>query len=149
MIQIGLQMTKIKTTDNIIVVSPNAQIMNRDIINYTAGDITMRVRIDVGVAYGTDLEKAAQLMIAAAKADERIEAEPAPKVVTKTFADSSIDIQLRVWVKDARKRTDAISEINNAIKMSFAKEGISIPFPQREVRILGDVAVQEEKSSPQ
>lgn len=135
-IQIGLQMTKIRTTDNIVVVIPNSQIMNRDIINYTVGDTSMRVRITVGVAYGTDLEKAAAVMVEIAKSSPWAQTTIAPKVVTRSFADSCIELQLRVWIKDARKRTDAISEICNHIKQRFQAEGIQIPFPQREVRLL-------------
>ena len=134
-IDIGLRATKIKTTDNIVIVIPNNEIMKRDIINYTIITSKIRVRINIGVAYDADIEKAKELIIKVANFAEWIAKDPAPKVVVRNFGESSVDLQLRVWINDARKRMDTISYITDNIKTMFDKEGIEIPYPKRDIFI--------------
>jgi len=134
-IDIGLRATKIKTTDNIVIVIPNNEIMKRDIINYTLITSKIRVRINIGVAYDADMEKAKELIIKVAHTAEWIAKDPVPKVVVRNFGESSVDLQLRVWINDARKRMDTISYITDNTKTLFDKEGIEIPYPKREIFI--------------
>lgn len=135
-IDVGLRATKIKTTDNIIIIIPNNEIMMRDIINYTIITSKIRVRINVGVAYGSDMKKTKAVMLKVADAVPWVAKEPPPKVVMRSFGDSSIDLQLRVWIDDARKRMDTISHITDKIKESFEENGIEIPFPKRDITII-------------
>ncbi len=139
-IDIGLRATKIKTTDNIVIVIPNNEIMKRDIINYTIITSKIRVRVNIGIAYDADMEKAKELIIKVADSAEWIAKDPAPKVVVRNFGDSSVDLQLRVWIENARKRMDTISYITDNIKTLFDKEGIEIPYPKR------DIFIKHEKS---
>jgi len=134
-IDIGLRATKIKTTDNIIIVIPNNEIMKRDIINYTIITSKIRVRVNIGIAYDADMEKAKELIIKVADSAEWIAKDPAPKVVVRNFGESSVDLQLRVWIDDARKRMDTISYVTDNIKTLFDKEGIEIPYPRRHIII--------------
>ena len=134
-IDIGLRATKIKTTDNIIIVIPNNEIMKRDIINYTIITSKIRVRINIGIAYDADMEKAKELIIKVADSAEWIAKDPAPKVVVRNFGASSVDLQLRVWINDARNRMDTTSYITDNIKTMFDKEGIEIPYPKRDIFI--------------
>ena len=134
-IDIGLRATKIKTTDNIVIVIPNNEIMRRDIINYTILSSKIRVRINMGVAYDANIEKAKELIIKVAHLAEWIAKDPAPKVVVRNFGESSVDLQLRVWINDARKRMDTISYITDNVKTLFDKEGIEIPYPKRDIII--------------
>lgn len=134
-IDIGLRATKIKTTDNIVIVIPNNEIMKRDIINYTIITSKIRVRINIGIAYDADMEKAKELIIKVANTADWIAKDPVPKVVVRNFGNSSVDLQLRVWIKDARKRMDTISYITDNIKTEFDKEGIEIPYPKRDIFI--------------
>ena len=92
---IGLRATKIKTTDNIIIIIPNNEIMTRDIVNYTLSSSAIRVRINIGVSYDTNIEKAKEVIIQIAKSTEWASKTPEPVVVVKNFGDSSIDLQLR------------------------------------------------------
>ena len=135
-IEIGLRATKIKTTDNIVIIIPNNQIMTRDIINYTASDSIIRVRINIGVAYDADIDQAKTLMLEVAQSVEWVLSSPAPKVVARNFGESSVELQLRVWLKDARKRMDTISEVTDQVKTRFDKEKIEIPYTRRDIRIL-------------
>lgn len=138
-IDIGLRATKIKTTDNIIIVIPNNEIMKRDIINYTIISTSIRVRINIGVSYETDIEKAKRLMIDAANETPWVQKEPAPKVVVRNFGESSVDLQLRVWIGNARERMNTISTITDRVKAIFDSEKIEIPYPKRDIHIVQSI----------
>ncbi len=135
-IDIGLRATKIKTTDNIVIIIPNNEIMTRDIVNYTIISSKIRVRINIGIAYESDLETAKAAIIRVAEAVNWVSKSPAPKVVVRNFGESSVDLQLRVWINDARKRMDTISHITDRVKTEFDKTGIEIPYPKRNITII-------------
>ncbi len=135
-IDIGLRATRIKTTDNIVVVIPNNEVMKRDIVNYTAMSAMIRVRIDIGVAYDTDIDKAKQVILDVAAGADWILEDPPPKVVVRNFGESSVDLQLRVWISDARRRMDTISYITDRVKAAFDAAGIEIPYPKRDINII-------------
>lgn len=135
-IDIGLRATKIKTTDNIVIIIPNNEIMRRDIVNYTIISSQIRVRINIGIAYSADIEKAKALIVNVAKSLNWVSKDPAPKVVVRNFGESSVDLQLRVWINDARKRMDTISYITDKIKEAFDNSGIEIPYPKRDITII-------------
>jgi len=135
-IDIGLRATKIKTTDNIVIIIPNNEIMKRDIVNYTIITSKIRVRINIGVAYDADMLKAKQAVLGVAESTPWIESDPPPKVVVTAFGESSVDLQLRAWIGDARKRMDTISHITDKVKEAFDREGIEIPYPKRDINII-------------
>jgi len=135
-IEIGLRATRIKTTDNIVVIIPNNEIMTRDIVNYTSISTSIRVRIDIGIAYDADIEKAKALIVRAARSADWILTDPAPKVVVRNFGESSVDLQARVWINNARRRMDTIDYITDTVKTLFDKNGIEIPFPKRDISIV-------------
>jgi small-conductance mechanosensitive channel len=135
-IDIGLRATKIKTTDNIIIVIPNNEIMKRDIVNYTLISSMIRVRINIGVAYDTPVEKAKQVLLKVASQVDWVAINPEPKVVVRNFGESSVDLQLRVWIPDARRRMDTISIITDRAKTEFEINGIEIPYPKRDIHII-------------
>ncbi len=144
-VDIGLRATKIKNTDNIIIVIPNNTIMTRDIINYTANDSIIRVRVNIGVAYDTDIEHAKALITDVAASINWILSSPAPKVVVRNFGESAIDLQLRVWIADARRRMDTISYITDHVKTAFSQAGIEIPYPKREIYMIPQSSVQKDE----
>ena len=135
-IDIGLRATKIRTTDNIIIVIPNNEIMKRDIVNYTLISTMIRVRVNIGVSYETPIEKAKELLLAVAASADWVSKEPPPKVVVRSFGESSVDLQLRVWINDARKRMDTISYITDRTKTEFDAHGIEIPYPKRDIHVI-------------
>jgi small-conductance mechanosensitive channel len=135
-VDIGLRATKIRTTDNIVIIIPNNEIMKRDIVNYTIISTKIRVRINIGVAYDTDIEKAKDLINGIAGTLPWVSKEPPPKVIVRNFGESSVDLQLRVWIDDARKRMDTISNITDKVKETFDKHGIEIPYPKRDITII-------------
>jgi len=134
-LDIGLRATKIRTTDNIVIVIPNNEIMRRDIVNYTTITEEIRVRIPIGVAYDADIQKAKEVIIGISLELDWVLMDPPPKVVVKSFGDSAVNLEARIWIKDPRKRMDTISSISDRVKERFAREGIEIPYPKRDVYI--------------
>ncbi len=149
-IDIGLRATKIRTTDNIVIIIPNNEIMLRDIVNYTTIDTKIRVRVNIGVAYDADLKKAKELILEVAGSMPWASQEPPPVVVVTNFGESSVDLQLRVWIEDARRRMNTISYVADNVKTVFDREGIEIPYPKRDIRIHyeGSVPAGETPSKP-
>ncbi len=134
-IDIGLRATKIKTTDNIVIIIPNNEIMLRDIINYTTISEKIRVRINIGIAYDADVQQAKDIILQVAATAKWVAADPPAKVVVRNFGESSVDLQLRVWIADARRRMDTVSDITDRIKAAFDEHGIEIPYPKRDIYI--------------
>jgi small-conductance mechanosensitive channel len=145
-IHIGLRATKIKTTDNIVIIIPNNEIMMRDIVNYTTISEDIRIRIPIGVSYDTDISKAKAVILEVAKTPEWVVKDPPPVVVVRAFGESSVDLELRVWIKNARRRMDTISYATDKVKEAFDREGIEIPYPKRDITIThtGQEGVTEE-----
>lgn len=135
MIEIGLRATKIQTTDNIVIIIPNNEIMTRDIVNYTANDDQIRVRINIGIAYDADIGEAKKIIVKVAQELPWVAKYPAPKVVVRNFGASAVDLQARVWINQARKRMDTISYITDNVKYAFDEAGIEIPYPKRDITI--------------
>jgi small-conductance mechanosensitive channel len=146
-IDIGLRATKIRTTDNIVIIIPNNEIMMRDIINYTTISTNIRVRIPIGVSYDTDISRAKSAILEVAKTAEWIQKDPSPIVVVRQFGESSVDLEVRVWIKDARRRMDTISFMTDNIKEIFDKEGIEIPYPKRDINIVSAGSVSDHQQS--
>jgi MscS family membrane protein len=132
---IGLRATKIRTTDNIVIVIPNNEIMMRDIVNYTTISKDIRVRIPIGIAYDANVSKAKELIKQVSLELDWVKREPEPKVVVKSFGDSAVNLEARVWISRPRKRIDTISHITDRVKEVFQQEGIEIPFPKRDIYI--------------
>jgi len=133
--QIGIRSTVITTFDNIAIIIPNSEFIAGRVINWSWGDITMRIDIAVGVAYGSDVKLVKQILLDIASRHNLVKDDPAPEVMFSEFADSSLNFDLRIWIKDLRQRKYIISDINYMIDHAFRKADIEIPFPQSDVYI--------------
>ena len=131
--QVQILTTVLTTPDNKQIIVPNSQIMNSIITNYSAKE-TRRVDMVVGVGYGDDLDRVRKILEELVAADERILADPACKIAVSELADSSVNFVLRPWV-NAADYWGVKFELTEAIKKRFDQEGISIPFPQRDVHL--------------
>jgi MscS family membrane protein len=134
-VEIGIRSTRIKTRDDVIITVPNSIMANSKIINESAPIPRFRIRVPVGVAYGSNLEKVEEVLLAVASANENVEKYPEPRVRLRTFADSSVNFQLLCWVKDPRDKGIETHNLLKAAYNAFAEQGISIPFPQRDIHI--------------
>ena len=137
-IEIGLRATKIRNPDNLVVIVPNSLIMVRDIVNYTMSGEDIRLRIPFSVAYESDVERAKVLLVDAAKQVEGVKLSPEPIVIVRGFGPSDVQIQLRVWILEARMRRRIADEITGRAVNAFAEAGVEIPYPKRELIIHGD-----------
>lgn len=129
----------LRSLDGTEAIIPNEALITSTVINHSYTNREMRVSISIQVAYGSDVEKVMTLMIDAARQQPRVLAEPQPKVYLKNFGDNGIDMELGVWINDPEEgQLNLKSDLNLAIWRIFRREGIEIPYPQREVRIIGD-----------
>ncbi len=128
--------TVIRTNDNIMMIVPNTKFIDSPVTNWTYGDRRVRFRIPVGVAYGSDVNKVRDALLAVAHENPHTLKEPAPSVFLKQFGDSSIDFQLMVWSSEMSARPSRYrSDLNFAIAEKFREAGIEMPFPQRDLHI--------------
>ncbi|HDM77662.1 MAG TPA: mechanosensitive ion channel family protein [Deltaproteobacteria bacterium] len=132
-LDIGLRATKIRTTDNIIIIIPNNEIMTRDIINYTTISEEIRVRIPIGVAYESDIDRAKKVILDIIGEMDWTSSHRPPRVVVRNLGDFFVELQARVWIKDARRRMDTIDYVVDRVKEAFERNGIEIPYPKREI----------------
>ncbi len=117
---------------------PNDTLITSTVVNHTYTDRKVWLSVTVQVGYSSDLELAMKIMADAAKHHKRTLKDPEPRVYLKDFADSGIDLELGFWIADLEEgRLGLCSDINLEIWREFKKNGIEIPFPQREVRLLG------------
>ena len=137
-IEIGLRATKIRNPDNLVVVVPNNEIMRRDIINYTMSGDDIRLRIPFSCAYESDIERAKALLKEVAHEVKGVKLDPAPIVIVRGFGPSEVNLQLRVWIMEARSRRRIADEITEKAMVAFAGAGVEIPYPKRELYIRGD-----------
>jgi len=128
--------TVIRTNDNIMMIVPNTKFIDSPVTNWTYGDRRVRFRISVGVAYGSDVNKVRDVLLAVADENSHTLKEPAPSVFLEKFGDSSIDFKLMVWSSEMSARPSRYrSDLNFAIAEKFRETGIEFPFPQRDVHI--------------
>lgn len=125
--------TKLRTTDNKLVIVPNNQITSGNITNYSAKE-TRRIDMVIGVSYQDDLAKVKEVLKTILSEDERILEDPAPTIGVMSLGDSSIDFAVRPWVKSA-DYWPTLFDLNQKVKETFDREGISIPFPQRDIHL--------------
>ncbi|MFN4327106.1 MAG: mechanosensitive ion channel family protein [Azonexus sp.] len=135
--QITTRYTVLRHPGGTEFIVPNETLIGTTVQNQTYSNSQVRLATSVGVAYDSDLELAGRLMVEAAKAHPRVLAEPAPKFFLTQFADSAINLELGFWINDPEAgKGNIVSDINFAIWRAFKENGIAIPFPQREVRVL-------------
>jgi len=125
--------TLLRTADNKTIILPNGALSNGSIINYSRKP-TRRVDINVGIDYGDDIKQARAILLGLAAADERVLKDPAAIVHLVSLGDNSVNLSLRMWTKSA-DFWGVFFSIQEQMKESFDREGISFPFPQRTVHI--------------
>ncbi len=138
--QIRARSTVILTNDNIAMIVPNTKFIDSPVTNWTYTDPRVRFRIPVGVAYGSDIAKVREALLAAGRENPNTLKEPAPSVFLQKFGDSSIDFELVVWSSEMSARPSRYrSDLNFAIEQKFREAGIEIAFPQHDLHIRSGV----------
>lgn len=131
---VGIRSTRLETRDDIQVTIPNAAIANAKIINESGGKWEReRIRIKVGVAYGSDVDQVCEVLKRLAIEHDHICPEPAPRVRMRAFGDSSLDFELLCWIDEPVLRGKLTHELLMEVYKTFNREGIEIPYPKRDV----------------
>ena len=134
--EIGLFATRFTTFDGVYLAVPNGQISNRSILNYSRLP-TRRLDIGVGIGYGDDIDGASAVLMGLIKGDGRILDDPEPQVMVTALADSSVNLNMRFWCK-AGDYWALKFDMTKAAKIEIEGAGFSIPFPRRDLHIVGD-----------
>jgi len=144
-VEIGARSTVVLTNDNINIIVPNSKFITENVINWKYNDGTVRFKIPVGVAYGSDLRKVEKILLEVAAAEDDVLDDPAPVVRFLEFGDSSLNLELRAWTTNGvTRKGKLLSALNFAIYDKFQEHEIEIPFPQRDLHIRSG-AVRMEK----
>lgn len=134
--EISILYTIVDTFDNRRVVIPNGQLANASLTNLSSYE-TRRCDMSFGIGYGDDIDKAKAIVMDLIKKDERTLSDPAPMVVVGALGESSVDLTARAWLK-AGDLWPFYWDMQENVKKTFDAEGISIPFPQRDVHMIKD-----------
>ncbi|AZU02950.1 MscS Mechanosensitive ion channel [Glycocaulis alkaliphilus] len=145
---LGMRFASVVTRDGLEHLIPNEEFITTKVINWSFSDEAVRIKKPVGVAYGTDVPHAMQVIVDAANSVERVLNKPETRCLLRGFGDNSIDLEVRFWIADPQQGVNNVSsEVLLAIWKAFQAEGIQFPFPQRDVHLdaRGPVRVQIEK----
>jgi potassium efflux system protein len=133
--KIRIRSTTIRNWDQQELLVPNKEFITGRLLNWTLSDPVARIVISIGIAYGSDVERALKILLNAANQHERVIEEPASLVTFESFDDSSLDIKLRCYIGSMDHRLQTLSELNLVINRDFAAAGIEIAFPQRDIHL--------------
>jgi small-conductance mechanosensitive channel len=130
---IGLRSTKIKTLDNQLLIIPNSDLCNTMLTNQAFPNARIKGRINVGVAYGSDVDQVKQLLVATALEVNLVLPEPLPEAYFVSFGDSALTMSLFFWVEEYTALFATTDQVNSLIIKRFREHAIEIPFPIRTV----------------
>ena len=146
--KIQLRSTTVVTNDNITMIVPNADFISNTVTNWSHGDPKVRIRVPVGVAYGSDLKLLQQLLLEAAGEHPKALRDPSPVVLFNEFGDSSLNFELGVWTQEMTAAPiHFTSEMNFIIEQKLRENDIEIPFPQRDLHVRSGLPAAAEASS--
>lgn len=141
--RITTRYTVLKDVTGVESLVPNELLVGSVVRNESYSNPQVRLTLPVQVAYGSDLDHAMEIMVAAARANPRVLADPGPAALLSGFGDSGINLDLAIWVADPEHGFGPLrSEINLAIWRQFKAAGIEIPYPQREVRVIKGAGIE-------
>ena len=134
--EIGLRSTRILTRDDVEITVPNGIIGNGKIINEAGGPPSQhRIRVAVGVAYGSDIDQVIEVLSRVAVDHPDVLSNPEPRVRFRTFGDSGLNFELMSWIADPGDRGRVSHELNCAVYNAFRDHKIEIPYPQRDIHV--------------
>jgi small-conductance mechanosensitive channel len=133
---LGARYVSVATRDRTEYLIPNEDLITTQVINWSFSDKLVRLKIVVGVSYDSDIHAVMRLMVETAATIPRVLADPKPVCQLKNFGDSSVDMELRIWISDPE---NGISNVSSAVRVAlwdvFKEHGIEIPYPQRDVHV--------------
>ncbi len=139
--EIRFRSTLIQTNDNISIIVPNSDLTGRSLINWSHEDSNVRLHIPVGVAYGSDVALVTKTLLEVAAETDSVLKQPSPEVFFREFGDSSLNFDLLVWTAHPEGHSRLRSRLNYGIDAAFRKNGVEIPFPQRDLHVKSATAL--------
>lgn len=133
---ISIRATTIVTLDNKRIIVPNEKFISSEVINMTHGDRKLRLDLPVGVSYSSDLDVVIKALEEVASESKSVMKSPKAEVHFTNFGDSSWDMELRVWINNAKSHPSVRTELNMAIVRKFREHKVEIPFPQRDLHVI-------------
>lgn len=143
-VRIGARSASVLTNDNIMIIVPNSEFVSKRVVNLSyAGDLDVRIRMPIGVGYGSDPRQVEKLLLEVAAANEHVLAKPAPTVIFLDYGASSLDFELRIWTRKMTHTPMILkSQIYFAAWEKLKAHGVEIPFPQRDLHFKEPLKVQ-------
>ena len=145
--RIGIRASVLRTLQGAEIIVPNAQLITEQVTNWTLSDQLRRVDLPVGVNYGATPKKVIELLESVARAHPKVLADPAPLALFMSYGDSSINFELRAWTEYANS-VQVHSDLTVAVYDAVYAAGMSFPFPQRELRVLGEPQAGAASAAP-
>ena len=136
--RIKIRATTLTDLDNREILIPNKEIITGRVTNWTLSNAVTRLKVYVGIAYGSDTERAREIMLGVLKENTKILDRPMPQALFVGFGDSSLDFELRAFIANFEDRFPVLDTLHTDINKALEAEGISIPFPQRDLHIVAD-----------
>ena len=133
---IGIRSTTVLTTDNVLVTVPNSVLNSTQVVNETAPERPVRIRVPLSAAYGTDYREVERIVLDVCEDAPLIRESPRPRVLFDRFGDSALVFELRAYISHPLTEKRAVDQVNRRVYDGFAEAGITIPFPQRELSFL-------------
>lgn len=140
--EIGLRTTRILTVERLDAILPNREIVKEKIVNHTANP-QLRLGVPVSIAYKEDTREARRVLLAAVAGHGLIRDEPSPAVVVTELAESGVELELRVWLRDPHEEREALFDLTELAKIALDEAGIEIPFPQRTIHFAGPLPTSD------
>lgn len=139
--EINIRATMVRDLNNISILVPNSEFVSSHVVNWSHRDPKIRLEVDVGVSYASDLDTVLRALSEVAEENENVLADPAPEVLHRGFGDSAWDMQLRAWIGDPKRHHRIRSDLNCAIVRKFREYDVEIPFPQRDLHVRSPLPV--------
>ena len=134
-VNVGVRSTTLRMRDETLIVVPNSVLNSAKVINQSAPRHRKRVKVPIGVAYGTDIDEFEEVVLAIAEDETLVLDRPTPRMRFRQFGDSALEYELLCWVNSPTRANRARHELNREIYKTLMEVGIEIPFPQREIRV--------------
>ena len=139
---IKMRSSVVETLDNVSIIVPNSNFITENVTNWSYRDSKVRLHVSVGVSYGADVDLVEKTLLQVGRAHEEVLLNPEPTVQFLEFADSSLNFDLLVWINDASRQYIIRSDLNFAVVKAFREQGITIPFPQRDLHIQSAIPLE-------
>ncbi len=132
----------VETLDNVSIIVPNSNFISQNVTNWSYRDSKVRIPVSVGVSYGADVDLVEDTLLQVGRTHDEVLLNPEPTIQFSDFGDSSLNFVLLVWINDASRQYIIKSDLNFAVVKAFREQGITIPFPQRDLHIRNAIPLE-------